>query len=228
MPLHELHQYETKANVGYKNMLYLDITGRTDWSSTLVNTDSNSFFYPSVGLTGILTEMFNMPESISFAKVRVSYAEVGKDAPAYSVYDTYTINTSFGSSALTSLPNTKNNENLLPERTSSIEAGLEMYFLQRRVGFDFAWYQTNSSDQIFNAQFSRATGFSSGVINSGDIQNTGVEVMLTGAPIVKDNFRWDYLEHFGVFLIFGILFGLWRRTLTTDKKKEILCQRLWH
>jgi TonB-linked SusC/RagA family outer membrane protein len=177
------------VTLGYKRFLYLDATIRNDWSSTLPQ-ENNSYLYPSIAGTWIFSEQLDV-DAISFGKLRLNYAEVGKDAPPYNVYDTYTINTSFGSSALTSLPNTKNNQSLLPERTKSIEAGVEMYFLQRRIGFDFAWYQTNSEDQIFNAQFSRATGFSSGVINSGDIQNQGIEIVLTGAPVVKDKFRWD-------------------------------------
>lgn len=177
------------ATLGYKRFLYIDATVRNDWSSTLPD-GNNSYLYPSVAAAWIFSEQLDV-DAISFGKLRLNYAEVGKDAPPYNVYDTYTINTSFGSSALTSLPNTKNNLELKPERTKSIEAGLEMYFLQRRIGFDFAWYQTNSEDQIFNAQFSRATGFSSGVINSGDIQNQGFEIVLTGAPVVKDKFRWD-------------------------------------
>jgi hypothetical protein len=177
------------VSLGIKRMIYIDATVRNDWSSTLP-ADNNSYLYPSIAGSFIFSELLDI-DQISFGKLRLNYAEVGKDAPVYSVYDTYNINTSFGSAALTSLPNTKNNSALKPERTKSIEAGLEMFFLQRRVGFDVAWYKTNSTDQIFNAQVSRATGFSATVINSGEIENTGIEVTLTGAPVVSDKFRWD-------------------------------------
>ncbi len=177
------------ASLGIKRMIYIDATVRNDWSTTLPE-DNNSYLYPAVAGSFIFSELLDV-DQISFGKLRLNYAEVGKDAPPYSILDTYNINTSFGSAALTSLPNGKNNPALKPERTKSIEAGLEMFFLQRRVGFDVAWYQTKSTDQIFNAQVSRATGFSSKVINSGDMENTGWEITLTGAPIVKDKFRWD-------------------------------------
>jgi TonB-linked SusC/RagA family outer membrane protein len=182
------------ATLGIKRYIYIDATVRNDWSSTLPQ-ENNSYLYPSIAGTLIFSELLDV-SAISFGKVRLNYAEVGKDAQPYSVYDVYDINTSFGASALTSLPNTKNNSALRPERTKSWEAGLEMFFFQRRLGFDFAWYVANSEDQIFNAAVSRATGFSSSVINSGDIQNQGVELTLTGAPIVKDKFRWDISVNF--------------------------------
>lgn len=177
------------ASLGIKRMIYIDATLRNDWSSTLPE-DNNSYLYPAVAGSFIFTELMDV-DQISFGKLRLNYAEVGSGAPAYKIADTYNINTSFGSAALTSLPNGKNNATLVPERTKSIEAGLEMFFLQRRIGFDAAWYKTNSTKLIFDAQVSRATGFSSKVINSGEIQNTGWELFVTGAPVVKDNFRWD-------------------------------------
>jgi len=177
------------VSLGWKRMIYVDATVRNDWSTTLPS-DNNSYLYPSIATSFIFSELLDV-DAIDFGKIRLNYAEVGKDAPAYSVVNTYNINPSFGDAALTSLPNTRNNATLLPERTKSIEAGLEMFFLQRRLGFDFAYYKTNSTDQIFNAQVSRSTGFSSKVINSGEIENSGIELTITGAPIVSDNFRWD-------------------------------------
>jgi TonB-linked SusC/RagA family outer membrane protein len=177
------------ATLGYKRFLYLDATVRNDWSSTLPEND-NSYIYPAVSASWIFSEQLDI-DAISFAKLSANYAEVGSSPQPYLTIPTYTIGTSFGSSALTSLPNTNNNPNLGPERTKSIEAGLEMFFLQRRIGVNFTWYQAKSQDQIFNASVSRATGFSSTVLNAGDIQNTGIELVLTGAPIVKDKFRWD-------------------------------------
>jgi hypothetical protein len=128
---------------------------------------------------------------LSFGKARVGYAQVGNDAPWGSIKDTYDQNPSFAGTAMFSVPNTKNNTDLKPERTNSMEAGLEMYFLNKRVGFDFAWYKTNTVDQIIPVAVSFATGYSSKFVNAGEVENTGVELMVFGAPIVKENFRWD-------------------------------------
>ncbi|MCG1037850.1 TonB-dependent receptor, partial [Polaribacter sargassicola] len=131
------------ANIGYKGMLFLDITGRTDWSSTLVNTDSKSFFYPSVGLTNIITETFKMPESVSFAKVRLSYAEVGKDIPVYATVPRRTIGTTNSGGTIGSANQAtfapREGETLKPERQKSFEIGTEWRFLGNRLGIDFTY-----------------------------------------------------------------------------------------
>ncbi|MDA9057595.1 SusC/RagA family TonB-linked outer membrane protein, partial [Flavobacteriaceae bacterium] len=141
------------ANFGYKDMLFLDVTGRTDWSSTLLNTDSSSFFYPSIGLTGVITEMFEMPESVSFAKIRASYAEVGKDIPAYATVPLRTIGTT-GNGGQVGFANQatfapKEGETLKPERQKSFEIGTEWRFFGNRLGLDLTYYDSTTEDQIF-------------------------------------------------------------------------------
>jgi len=184
------------ANIGYKNMLYLDITGRTDWSSTLVNTDSKSFFYPSVGLTGILTEAFEMPESISFAKLRVSYAEVGKDIPAYATVPLRTIGTTNSGGQIgaanqaTFAPIV--GETLQPERQKSFEIGTEWRFFGNRLGLDLTYYNSNTENQIFFIDAEpNAEGYTQNIVNAGEISNSGIELVLNGKPIVNDNFTWN-------------------------------------
>ena len=177
------------ASTGFKNLLYLDATIRRDVSSTLPE-ENNTYYYPSVSLSWLFS---NMTETdwLSFGKLRANYAEVGNDAPWGSLLDVYDINPVYGGTPLYSVPNTKNNVDLKPERTSSIEAGLEMFFLNKRVGFDFAWYKTNTTDQIIDVVVSHATGYSRKYVNAGEMQNQGIELMIFGSPIVNDNFQWD-------------------------------------
>jgi hypothetical protein len=183
------------ANFGYKGMLYLDVTGRSDWSSTLVNTDSNSFFYPSVGLTGIISEMFDMPEAISFAKVRLSYAEVGKDLPAYATVPLRTIGSTGSADQATFAP--REGETLKPERQKSYEIGTEWRFLGNRLGLDFTYYNSTTEDQLFFiAAEPNTQGYTQNIVNAGEITNKGIEVILNAKPIVGDNFNWNTAVNF--------------------------------
>ncbi|GAB4322733.1 MAG: SusC/RagA family TonB-linked outer membrane protein [Bacteroidales bacterium] len=177
------------ASLGYKNFLYLDATIRRDQSSTLPQ-DNNAYVYPSVSGSFLFSNVLDA-DWMDLGKIRLGYAEVGNDAPWGSVIDTYDGNPAFGGVSLYSLPNTKNNVDLKPERTKSLEGGLEMYFLNKRVGFDLALYNNRTVDQIIPIAVSYATGYSSKYINAGEVQNRGVEINLFGAPVVTDDFRWD-------------------------------------
>ena len=179
------------VSLGFQRMLFLDATLRRDQSSTLP-IDNNSYFYPSVSLSYVFSEMLNV-DAISFGKVRVNYAEVGSDAPFASIHDTYTQFTSFSGNALFSLPNTKNNLDLKPERTKNFELGLAMSFFQKRLGFDLSWYKTNTVDQIMPVAVSFATGYSTKFFNAGEMENKGVELQINGTPVKKDNFSWDVM-----------------------------------
>ncbi|WP_028889466.1 SusC/RagA family TonB-linked outer membrane protein [Tenacibaculum ovolyticum] len=184
------------VNLGYKKMIYLDITGRTDWSSTLVNTNSTSFFYPSVGLTGVFSEMFNMPEAINFAKLRVSYAEVGKDIPVYATIPLNSINLtnpSVGSAAFAPIEG----ETLMPERQKSFEIGTEWRFLNNRLGFELTYYNTKTENQIFFIQAApNPNGYSQNIVNAGEISNKGIELVLNGKPVRNENFTWNTALNF--------------------------------
>ena len=192
----EVQSIFASANFDYKGLLFLDVTGRTDWSSTLVNTDSESFFYPSVGLTGVLTEMISFPEAVSFAKVRASYAEVGKDIPVYATVPLYGINaTNTGVSPAPFAP--IEGETLEPERQKSFEIGTEWNFFQRRLGIDFTYYNTKTLNQIFFIQAEpNPYGYPQNIVNAGEITNNGFEVVLSGKPIVNDNFSWNTAFNF--------------------------------
>ncbi|MCH2034948.1 MAG: SusC/RagA family TonB-linked outer membrane protein [Tenacibaculum sp.] len=184
------------ANIGYKKMLYLDVTGRTDWSSTLVNTNSTSFFYPSVGLTGIFSEMFELPEVINFAKLRVSYAEVGKDIPVYATIPLNSINSTnngISNAPFAPIPG----ETLEPERQKSFEIGAEFRLLDNRLGVEFTYYDTKTLNQIFFIQAApNPQGYTQNIVNAGEITNKGIELVIDGKPIVTDNFTWNSTLNF--------------------------------
>ncbi|WP_295116742.1 SusC/RagA family TonB-linked outer membrane protein [uncultured Chitinophaga sp.] len=177
------------VGLGYKGLLFLDITGRRDESSSLPD-DNNVYYYPSASL-GLLFSKF-LPDAtwMSYGKVRANYAEVGNTAPAKSLKDTYDKPTSFGSETLFSLPLRKNNPELKPERTKSFEAGLEMAFFDNRYGFDVTYYRQNSTDQIFPVTISSASGYESKFVNAGDVENKGVEISAYATPIKTADFSW--------------------------------------
>lgn len=179
-----------QASLGFKSLIYLDASIRRDQSSTLP-TDNNSYYYPSVSASFIFSNLLKDVSWLELGKLRAGYSQVGNDAPWGSIIDTYDQNPSFNGTALFSVRNNKNNKDLKPERTNSIEAGLEMYFLDKRLGFDLALYKTNTTDQIMPVAVSYATGYSGKYTNAGEIQNKGVELMLFGTPFVNERFKWD-------------------------------------
>lgn len=178
--------------LGYNNLAYLDITGRMDQMSTLPLTN-NTYFYPSVSGSFILSEIEAIKniKEISFAKLRLNYAEVGNGAPVYSTGKSYTKKTNWNSLPVFSLPTILNNPDLKPERTKSWEAGLEANFFQKRVGLDLSLYKTNSIDQIMAVNISTASGYSQRYVNSGEIENKGVELSLNLVPVKTRDFSWD-------------------------------------
>jgi len=186
--------YFAAASVGFKDMLFLDLTYRYDISSTLPKEDWGYSYYSASG-SFIFSEMVKT-DWMQLGKIRLNYATVGSDAPYLSIYDTYSANPSFSGNALYTVPSTTNNLNLKPEITHSLEAGLEMTMFQSRLGFDIAFYKTNTVDQIMPVTVSTATGYSSKYFNAGDVQNTGIEVALKGSPVKTKNLRWDAVINF--------------------------------
>lgn len=186
------------ASLAYRQMVFLDLTVRRDKSTTLPE-GKNSYFYPSAALGFLFSELFKETPWLSYGKVRANYAQVGADAPIFSVDDTYAYTTSlidnsqvttFGEAPLFSVPNTKNNIDLKPERTKSFEVGADFAFMQSRFGGEVTYYQQNTVDQIIPVNVSAATGYTSRYVNSGEIRNRGVEVGVFVTPIRNDNFSW--------------------------------------
>ncbi len=191
----EIQSIFTTAQVGYKNALFLDLTARNDWSSTLPEAN-RSFFYPSASVSAILSELVKLPDFFNYAKLRTSYAFVGKEANAYSF--TQLLRAAAGPSG-TVLANSPIlvNPDLKPEQTRSFEIGTEIRFWKNRLALDFTYYKTNSLNQILNIQLPVSTGFTAKQINAGDIQNSGVEILLSANIIKQKDFGWDVAFNYG-------------------------------
>ena len=176
------------VSFGYDNFLFLDGTIRRDKSSTLP-AENNTYYYPSVATSFVFSQLLES-DWLTFGKLRLNYAEVGNDFEFGRLSQLNSINQPFGAPS-SSLGITIANDNLEPERTVSYEAGLEMSFFQKRLGFDFAYYKTNTVDQLTSLSVSPASGFSFADLNAGEIENQGVEVSLFGTPLKTENFSWD-------------------------------------
>ncbi|QHS60615.1 SusC/RagA family TonB-linked outer membrane protein [Chitinophaga agri] len=176
------------AGLGYKNMLFLDLSARRDESSTLP-AGKNSYYYPAASLGFTFSEVVKAPW-LTYGKVRVNYAEVGNSAPAQALYDPYDKPTGFGSTPIFSVPSVKRNSDLKPERTKAFETGAEIALFDNRVSFDVTYYVSKSIDQILRLPVSRATGYDQMFVNAGTIQNKGVEVSLGVTPVKLKDFSW--------------------------------------
>ena len=185
----EVHGLFGGASLTYKNMLTIDGTIRRDVSSTLPK-GNNVYYYPSVSLGYVFSEMLKDYKWLSYGKLRANYAEVGSDAPVYSLLDTYSLITPINGRAQTGVPTTKNNPNLKPEKTKSKEIGLEASFLNSRVGIDFTYYNTKTVNQIIPVSLSTSTGYNSQYLNSGSVVNQGIELSLNGTPFKTSDFEW--------------------------------------
>lgn len=177
------------ASLSYKDYLILDLTARNDWSSTLPRP--YTYFYPSVGLTAVISDMAKLPDAISFAKVRASFAQVGNDPAPYLLAQTYSFGQG-GTGGFISRDGTKPIENLKPELTTSLEIGAEVRMLNNRLGLDFTFYRTNSRNQLLTLGLAPASGFSQQFINAGNVQNQGFEIALTAKPLpASSRLQWD-------------------------------------
>lgn len=176
------------AQLGFKDYLFLDITGRNDWSSTLAFTKSEQkgFFYPSVGLTAVITDMTEMPQWISFGKVRGSFAQVGNGLMNGITYRQHII--AAGGNLVEN--NVVPFDDLKPEISSSLEFGTDWRFFASKVSLELTYYKTNTTDQLFQIPAPAGSGYSGYYVNSGDIQNQGIEATLGLIPIDNAKFTW--------------------------------------
>ena len=187
-------------SLNWGNWIYVDVTGRNDWSSTLPK-ENRSFFYPSVGLGWVVTDMLssfdvNLPSWLTFAKIRASYAEVGNDTSPYRLATTYSVYNVTSDIKGSSVNNTIPLSTLKPENIKSTELGFDVRLFDSRLGVDFAWYKKNATNQILSLPISNTTGKKYRMINAGDIQNSGFELALTGTPVVTKNFEWNISMNF--------------------------------
>lgn len=191
---YSINSFYGMLSTGYKGYLYLDITARNDWASTLatpLRTDNVGFFYPSVSLSFLPSEVVSLPKSINFAKLRASWSEVGSGSTTpYMTAFAYTSAGSLYSGGLIN-PSVLANPDLKPLRTKTLEVGAEMRMFKSRLGFDLALYSGITDDQILNRIIDRSSGFGQMIINAGSVQNQGIELALNGKPFVnKNGFNW--------------------------------------
>ena len=183
------------GEVSYLGSLFLGFTGRNDWSSTLPS-NNNSYFYPSVSLSGVITDLFKIEsEVLSYAKLRVSYAQVGSDTNPYQLLNTVEIAGGWNDATKSPglfVPNALPNNELKPQITNSFEVGADFRFLKDRARLDVTYYNSATTDQIINIPISSAAGYTSKVINAGEISNKGIELSLGGTAIkLANGFTWD-------------------------------------
>lgn len=196
----EIQSVFGNASVGWKSMLYIDVTGRNDWSSTLPAAN-RSYFYPSVGLSGIISEMVKLPEVIDYLKLRASWAKVGNDTNPYQLSYVYSNSTSIvngGTVLEMKLPDTYPLRDLKPEETVSYEIGLDYRMFKNRLGVDFTYYNSYTKNQILAINTPATSGFTGKMINAGKIKSHGVELMITGTPIQTKDWKWDVTLNWGM------------------------------
>lgn len=189
----EIRSLFGSVNVGWKNMLFLDVTFRNDWSSTLP-ADANSYFYPSFSGSFIFSELKPLREYewLTFGKMRLGWAQVGNDTDPYSLARAYEyVGSSFVGVPGYALDATLNNAKLKPELTNSLEAGLEFKFLDNRLGLDLTYYNNRTKNQIMQVPLAASSGYTSRWMNAGEISNKGVEVVATAVPVQIKDFQWE-------------------------------------
>jgi len=189
--------------LNWDGYLFLDVTARNDWSSTMSKAN-RSYFYPSVSLSGVISDMVpklggQMPEWFTFAKVRASYAEVGNDLDPYQLYNNFTVGKDENGNTTAAPGNVLFDSTVRSELIKSWEAGFDVRFFNNRLGLDAAWYKTNATRQLLNLPMDPFSGYSSRKVNAGNIQNEGIEISLNGA--ILDNpkgLSWNSTAQFSL------------------------------
>ncbi|MFK7832028.1 MAG: SusC/RagA family TonB-linked outer membrane protein [Winogradskyella sp.] len=204
----EVFQFESQKRInsfygivklGYKDYLFLDITGRNDWSSALAtpfSVSGTSFFYPSVSSSFIISNSTKLPEIISFAKLRASVAQVGNDTGAFQTSSAFVAQTPFNGQPTFSDQNFIPNANLRPERTTSYEFGTDLRFFKDRLRFDFTYYNNSTEDQIISLPVAISSGYNQQVVNGGEVNTQGVEIVLGITPLQTNHFNWNTTFNF--------------------------------
>ncbi|NKI27531.1 SusC/RagA family TonB-linked outer membrane protein [Arenibacter sp. 6A1] len=185
------HSVYGQAEISYNNWLFLTGSARNDWFSVL---DGRDVFYPSVGLSGVLSDVITLPEVIDFVKVRTSWAQVGSvgDIGAYSLKQNYGLGRAqLGVPRGSISGSSVRNANLNPLLVTELELGFNVQFLNNRLGVDFSYYDKKTEDDILNAGISYTSGYWSTIVNVGELTNKGVELLLTGVPVRTENFGWN-------------------------------------
>jgi Outer membrane receptor for ferrienterochelin and colicins len=189
-----------QAEFAYNGYAYVTVTGRNDWSSTLPK-NNNSYFYPSVSGSYVFTQAFpslNFGGHLNYGKLRAGWTRVGNDADPYQLAVTYQSNTQFGDISRFTTPDGLKNPFLKPESTDAWEVGTEMQWFDNRVGLDLTYYTKKTTNEIMPAEVSKASGFSTALVNAGILSNRGIEAQLSLTPIrLSNGFEWDMTLNYG-------------------------------
>lgn len=185
----QVNSITTFGNLGYKGMLFLDASLRSEWSSALP-VDNNNYLYPSVNGSFLFTELFES-DFFTFGKFRAGWAQVYNDTDPYNVHNVYNVSDPVGGLPAVYVPGDLNNANIKAESVRSWETGLDMRFFNGRIGLDITYYEKLSEDLIVPVQLSGASGNTSAWLNAGKMDNKGWEVSLNATPVQTENFRWD-------------------------------------
>lgn len=186
-----VNSFYGSATIGYHDALYLTLTGRNDWSSGMP-VKKNSYFYPSVSFSGVVSELVEMPSFISFAKARAAWIRVGGDMSPYSSRPTYSYGTRWGGTPTLSLGGTLYPQDIEPDFKNTIEFGADIRLLKNRIGFDISYFEDTYTNQITQASISSSSGYTSRLINSDKKTRTkGWEVTMNSTPVKTENFSWD-------------------------------------
>ena len=179
------------VSIGYNNFLYLEGSARNDWSSTLP-AQNNAYFYPSVSASFILSELLPQSNLLSFAKIRAGFAKVGTDVDPYQIRPIYNVGNPFGSDPTMFIPDRLLNENLKPGLSQSYEMGVDLKFLRNRIGLELTYYQNDNKNQIIPIPTPSGSGYSTALINAGNIQTKGLELHIFANPIKTPAFNWNF------------------------------------
>src|SRR5690606_20675248 len=178
------------ATLGFNNMIYLDLTARNDWSSTLP-VENRSYFYPSVSMSVLVDQIINMGQSVDMFKLRGGWAQVGLDTDPYRLIATYANAGQWGNAIQLTKPSGLLSPNLLPEESTSLEFGADLILFSDRLRFEGTYYTMDNRNQILGVPLAASTGFSGIQINSGLLQSNGYEILLGLTPVATSNWQWD-------------------------------------
>jgi TonB-linked SusC/RagA family outer membrane protein len=221
------------AKLSYKNYLYVDVTGRNDWSSALATINSiqnTDFFYPSVSGALIVSNLVAMPKQVSFVKLRANYGQVGNDTDPYQTSGVYVAQTPYNSSPTLTESGTVANTNLLPEKTSSYELGADIRFFDDRVRLDATYYTANTSNQIIALPIPISSGYSQQVVNGSVINSEGVELMLGITPVRNSRVTWNTFFNFSrnVSTVVDLPDGIKKITIDYNRVYDNVNQTVWY
>lgn len=187
------------AKFGYQGFLYLDVTARNDWSSslaTLTSSDNTSFFYPSVSTSFIASNVVALPEFISFLKLRANVAQVGNDTDPYQTTGVFNAQVPVNGQPTLSEQNSIPNTDLKPEQTTSYEAGVDVRFFNNRLMVDFTYYNALTKNQIISLPVSITSGYTQRIVNGGEVRSKGIELIVSGEVLKKEDFSWRATANF--------------------------------